>query len=301
MQIGMIGLGRMGANMSRRLLEGGHRVAVFDPNEEAVAAMVAAGAEGRSSLADLVAGLPAPRVLWVMVPSGSTTDETIGALAALLDAGDVVIDGGNSPYKSSVDRARALEARGLRFVDVGTSGGVFGREKGYSLMIGGDRDTVESLRPLFQTLAPGPEGFGRVGPPGAGHFTKMVHNAVEYGIMQAYAEGFQLLKNKEEYHLDLRQVADIWRHGSVVRSWLLDLISDALGDAPGLDGVAPYVEDSGEGRWAVEEALTQETPVPVIASALLARYRSREGDSFAYKLLAAMRNQFGGHAVKPRQ
>jgi 6-phosphogluconate dehydrogenase len=232
------------------------------------------------------------------VPSGRATDETIGALGGLLEAGDVIVDGGNSPYKSTVERARVLEARGLRFVDVGTSGGVFGLENGYSLMVGGDRATVDALKPLFQTLAPGPEGFGRVGPAGAGHFTKMVHNAVEYGIMQAYAEGFQLLKNKQEYDLDLRQVADIWRNGSVVRSWLLDLISNALGEDPELGDVAPYVADSGEGRWAVEEALAQEAPIPVLALALLERYRSREEDSFAYKLLAAMRNHFGGHAIK---
>ncbi len=298
MEIGMVGLGRMGANMTRRLLNGGHRVAVYDPKAAAVAEATSRGAEGCASLAGVVSVLRPPRAVWVMVPAGSPTEEALEALSGLLDAGDVVVDGGNSPYKEAPRRAERLGRRGIRFLDAGTSGGVWGLEKGYALMIGGDRGAFDALRPLFETLAPSPEGFGYVGPYGAGHFVKMVHNAIEYGLMQSYAEGFQLLSNKTDYDLDLEQIADLWRNGSVIRSWLLDLISDAIEENPRLEAIAPYVEDSGEGRWAVEEVLRQETPAPVITLSLLERYRSREGSSFAYKLLAAMRNRFGGHAVK---
>jgi 6-phosphogluconate dehydrogenase len=296
--IGMVGLGKMGANMTRRLLGGGHRVLVFDLNKETVRLAEANGAEGCSSLEEVISRLDTPRVLWVMVPAGDATEETVNALASCLSAGDVIVDGGNSPYKHAIERSRRLKARGIHFIDVGTSGGVFGLENGYALMIGGEPEVVDMLTPIFETLAPNPQGFGRVGPSGAGHFTKMVHNAIEYGAMQAYAEGFQLLKNKQELDLNLEGIASIWRHGSVIRSWLLDLISLALEEDPNLKGIAPYVEDSGEGRWSVQEAFEQETPVPVITLALMERYRSREQDSFAYKLLAAMRNRFGGHAVR---
>ncbi|SFK48115.1 phosphogluconate dehydrogenase (NAD(+)-dependent, decarboxylating) [Lysobacter sp. cf310] len=299
MELGMVGLGRMGANMAERLLRGGHRVTGYDPGAAAREQAAARGIAGAATLADLVAALPAPRVLWLMVPAGRIVDETLAQLLPLLAPGDSVIDGGNSNYKDTMRRAAELAERGLHFVDSGTSGGIWGLAEGYSLMIGGDEDAVERLRPLFETLAPAPDrGWGRVGPSGAGHFTKMVHNGIEYGLMQAYAEGFAIMQRKPGFDLDLHQVAQIWRHGSVVRSWLLDLGADALGKNPALDGIAPYVEDSGEGRWTVAEAIDLDVAAPVITASLLERLRSRESDSFADKLLAAMRNEFGGHKIK---
>ena len=299
MQLGMVGLGKMGANMTTRLLRGGHAVAVFDHNPASVAAATAGGATPATSLAELVGALTVPRAVWVMVPSGDPTETTIAQLAALLSPGDTIIDGGNSNYKESMRRGTVLADAGVAFVDVGTSGGVWGLAEGYALMIGGDTAAVERLRPIFETLAPAPDrGWARVGPSGAGHFTKMVHNGIEYGMMQAYAEGFSILQHKTELALDLAQVAELWRHGSVVRSWLLDLTARALAENPSMKGIAPYVSDSGEGRWTVAEAIDLDVPAPVITLSLLQRLRSRDTDSYADKLLSAMRNQFGGHAIR---
>jgi 6-phosphogluconate dehydrogenase len=299
MDLGMVGLGRMGANMAERLVRGGHRLVGFDPTPAAREQAAARGIEAAASLRELVAALPAPRTVWLMVPAGAVVDATLAELLPLLAAGDVVVDGGNSNYKDTVRRAAQLAERGLHYVDSGTSGGVWGLKEGYSLMIGGDEAAVERLRPIFESLAPAADrGWGRVGPSGAGHFTKMVHNGIEYGLMQAYAEGFAIMGRKDEFGLDLHQIAEIWRHGSVVRSWLLDLSSDALAKNPALDGIAPYVEDSGEGRWTVAEAIDLNVSAPVITASLLERLRSREKDSFADKLLAAMRNEFGGHAIR---
>ncbi len=299
MKLGMVGLGRMGSNMAARLQAGGHSVVAFDRSAEAVAAAVGAGATGAASLEELVGALQAPRAVWVMVPAGEPTEATIAALSKLLTRGDVVIDGGNSFYQDSVRRAKELERHGIDFVDSGTSGGIWGRTEGYSLMIGGRDEVVKRLEPIFQTLAPAADrGWGRVGPPGAGHFVKMVHNGIEYGMMQAYAEGFEILHRKEEFALDLAQVGRIWQHGSVVRSWLLDLTTAALEENPGMEGIAPWVSDSGEGRWTVAEAVDLDVPAPVITLALLARLRSRSEEAYADRLLAAMRNQFGGHAVR---
>ncbi|UHQ22808.1 decarboxylating 6-phosphogluconate dehydrogenase [Lysobacter sp. 5GHs7-4] len=299
MDLGMVGLGRMGANMAQRLVRGGHRVTGYDPGAAAREQAATHGIGAAASLAELVAALPAPRAVWLMVPAGAIVDQTLAELLPLLAPGDTVIDGGNSNYKDTQRRAAELAERGLHYVDSGTSGGIWGLAEGYSLMIGGDEDAVERLRPIFEILAPAPErGWGRVGPSGAGHFTKMVHNGIEYGLMQAYAEGFAIMQRKPGFDLDLHQIAQIWRHGSVVRSWLLDLGADALGKNPALDGIAPYVEDSGEGRWTVAEAIDLDVAAPVITASLLERLRSRESDSFADKLLAAMRNEFGGHKIK---
>ena len=299
MELGMIGLGKMGANMTRRLLKGGHRVVVFDPRPEAVQELEAVGAVGVGLLAELVSKLTAPRSAWVMVPSGQITDETIESLSKLLSAGDTVIDGGNSNYKDSQRHAQTLEAKGLHFIDVGTSGGIWGLAEGYSLMIGGEREVVEHHRPIFATLAPAPDqGWGYVGPAGAGHFVKMIHNGIEYGLMQAYAEGFEIMKAKKEFNLGLHQIAEIWRYGSVVRSWLLDLTARALAEDEDLTGIQAWVPDSGEGRWTVFEAVDLDVAAPVITLSLQRRLRSREAEPFADKLLAALRNQFGGHAVK---
>ena len=299
MKLGMIGLGKMGANMAQRLQQGGHQVTGFDPNADARKALEAKGAASADSLQALVKGLPAPRALWMMVPSGKVTDDTVNALLPLLGTGDTVIDGGNSNYKDSLRRAKLYADKGLGYVDCGTSGGVWGLKEGYSMMVGGDETVVERLRPIFETLAPAKnQGWGRVGPVGSGHFTKMVHNGIEYGLMQAYAEGFSILRHKQEFNLDLHQIGEIWRYGSVVRSWLLDLTTDALGKNPTMEGIAPYVVDSGEGRWTVDAAIELSVPAPVITLALMERFRSRDADSFSDKLLAAMRNEFGGHAVK---
>jgi 6-phosphogluconate dehydrogenase len=299
MEIAMIGLGRMGANMAQRLMRGGHSVVGYDPADAARAALEQKGAGTAASLAQLVAKLEAPRVLWLMVPAGAITDGTITDLTPLLAEGDTLIDGGNSNYRDTLRRAAALAPKKIHYVDSGTSGGVWGLAEGYSLMIGGDEAVCERLRPIFETLAPAADrGWGRVGAVGSGHFTKMVHNGIEYGLMQAYAEGFSILEHKAEFKLDLHQIAEIWRYGSVVRSWLLDLTSDALQKNPTMKGIAPYVADSGEGRWTVAEAIELGVPAPVITLSLLQRLTSRDSDSFSDKLLAAMRNQFGGHEIK---
>ncbi|OIQ94067.1 6-phosphogluconate dehydrogenase, NAD(+)-dependent, decarboxylating [mine drainage metagenome] len=299
MKLGMIGLGRMGANMAQRLIHGGHQVVGFDPKPEARRDLKGKGVESTDSLAMLVTSLPAPRTLWLMIPSGEPVDGALQELQPLLAAGDTIVDGGNSNYKDTLRRARIFDDCGVGYVDCGTSGGVWGMAEGYSMMIGGSEATVERLRPVFEALAPAKNrGWGRVGPVGAGHFTKMVHNGIEYGLMQAYAEGFSILQHKSEFGLDLHQVAEIWRHGSVVRSWLLDLTAHALDNNPGMTGIAPYVADSGEGRWAVAEAIDLDVPIPVITLSLIQRLRSRDSESFSDKLLSAMRNEFGGHAVK---
>lgn len=295
----MIGLGRMGGNMTQRLLKGGHRVVAYDPDEGARRAAQNAGADGAASIAEVAAMLTAPRAVWVMVPAGDVTDATINELADALSAGDAIIDGGNSNYKQTIRRAAAVKARGIEMLDSGTSGGVWGLTEGYSLMVGGDADAFARLEPIFQTLAPSADsGYGRVGPSGAGHFVKMVHNGIEYGMMQAFAEGFELMEAKRDLELDLAQIAEIWRYGSVVRSWLLDLTAAALEESGDLAGIAAYVEDSGEGRWTVEESIELAVPIPVIAASLQARFRSRQSEPFGAKLLAAMRNQFGGHSVR---
>ena len=299
MELGMIGLGRMGGNMAQRLLGGGHRIVAYDPNTEAVHNMAAQGAVAASSVSELAELVAPPRAVWVMVPDGAPTETTIDALAEQLTPGDVVIDGGNSNYKDSMRRASALKTHGLLFLDAGTSGGVWGLKEGYSLMIGGEPEAFRRLEPVFKTLAPGPDrGYGHVGPAGAGHFVKMVHNGIEYGMMQAYAEGFELMRAKDELNLDVAQIAEIWRYGSVVRSWLLDLTASALQEDRDLGSLEAYVEDSGEGRWTVQESIDLGVPIPVIALSLQARFRSRQENPFGPRLLAAMRNQFGGHAVK---
>jgi 6-phosphogluconate dehydrogenase len=299
MKIGMVGLGRMGANMAQRLLLGGHEVTAFDPNADARKALAAKGASSVDSLRGLVNALLVPRFIWLMVPSGKITEDTVAELLPLLSPGDVVIDGGNSNYKDTLRRAEQYRAKALGYVDAGTSGGVWGLKEGYSLMVGGDAENIATLQPIFATLAPDEcRGWGHVGPVGSGHFTKMIHNGIEYGLMQAYAEGFSILAHKREFSLDLHQIGEIWRHGSVVRSWLLDLATDALNKNPTLDGIAPYVPDSGEGRWTASEAIELDVPAPIITLSLIARLRSRDNDSFSDKLLSAMRNEFGGHAMK---
>lgn len=300
MQVGIVGLGKMGGNIARRLSGGGHEVIGFDRDP----AGAGFGGEAQEplllveSLGGLVAALRPPRILWLAIPAGEDTSGVIEKLSPLLDVGDTVVDGGNSLYKDSMTRAEALGRIGVDLLDVGTSGGVWGLENGYSLMIGGAEQSVARLRPIFECLAPSPEsGWGHVGPSGAGHFTKMIHNGIEYGAMQAYAEGFALLERKEEFGLDLHQVAEIWRSGSVVRSWLLDLVSSLLAEDPTLAGIGPSVHDSGAGRWTVDEALDLGIPAPVITLALLERLSSREQRGFSYKLLAGLRNKFGGHTL----
>ncbi|HEU4334362.1 MAG TPA: decarboxylating 6-phosphogluconate dehydrogenase [Candidatus Eisenbacteria bacterium] len=297
MEIGFVGLGRMGKNMVLRLLGGGHRVVGWATSADTVAEAARAGAVGAASLSDLVSRLEErPRTVWTMVPSGDATEETIRNLAALLAPGDTVVDGGNSYYKDSVRRAAYLGERKIDFVDAGTSGGVWGLANGYCLMVGGSESVCRRLEPLFTTLAP-PDGYARVGANGAGHLVKMIHNGIEYGMMQAYAEGLEILQ-ASPYGLDVARVADLWRNGSVVRSWLLDLAAEALREDPSLERVADYVEDSGEGRWTVIESVERAVPAPVLALALQARFRSRQESSFQGRLLAALRNKFGGHAVK---
>ena len=299
MEIGIVGLGRMGVNMARRIRQGGHRVVAYDRDPDARGAAADSGCAVAESLEQLVELLPRPRVVWVMVPSGNPTEGTIAALGGVLEAGDAVVDGGNSNYHDSMRRAENLRRQGIRMIDAGVSGGVWGLTEGYCLMVGGDAETVARVEPVFRTLAPTPEtGYAHVGPLGAGHFAKMVHNGIEYGLMQAYAEGFELMKAKEAFGLDLAQIAEVWRHGSVVRSWLLDLTAAALRQDGELSEIAPWVEDSGEGRWTVEESVELAVPIPVISIALQARFRSRDEGQFAFKLLAAMRNQFGGHPVR---
>ena len=299
MELGMIGLGRMGANMAQRLLRGGHAVVGFDPKAEARAQLERDGGGSADSLQVLVAALPAPRVLWMMVPAGRITDDTMDALAGLLAPGDVVIDGGNSNYKDTLRRAEALAVRQVGYVDCGTSGGVWGLAEGYSLMVGGDKAVVERLRPVFETLAPAADaGWGHVGPVGSGHFTKMVHNGIEYGLMQAYAEGFEIM-HASEYPLDLEKIAKAWMHGTVIRSWLLELAGLAFeANGTDLENIKGWVADSGEGRWTVAEAIDHDVPAPIITLSLLARFASRQDESYSAKVTAALRQQFGGHAVK---
>jgi 6-phosphogluconate dehydrogenase len=300
MHIGMVGLGKMGLNMTRRLIEAGHEVSTFDLNPDAIAESQSFGARPASSLEDLCGQLHAPRQVWVMVPAGGPTEATLEGLAEHLGEGDTIIDGGNARYTDTLRRSEWLaEKYGIHLVDAGTSGGVWGLKEGYSLMIGGPDEAVQALTPIFETLAPSAEtGWGHVGPSGSGHFAKMVHNGIEYGMMQAFAEGFHILEAKEAFGFDLEQVAQIWRHGSVVRSWLLDLAARALGENPELEGIAPYVSDSGEGRWTVQEAIDLDVPAPVITYALIERLGSRVENSYTHRMLSALRNQFGGHAIK---
>jgi 6-phosphogluconate dehydrogenase len=289
----------MGANMTVRLLRGGHEMIVWNRSPQPVQAAAAQGAVPAESIADLVSRLAAPRAAWVMLPAGDVTENMIHQLMDLLSPGDIIIDGGNSNYKESIRRANMVEERGFHFVDVGTSGGVWGLTEGYSLMIGGKKEAVEHLRPIFETLAPAADlGWGHVGPHGAGHFVKMVHNGIEYGMMQALAEGFEVMQQKSELELDVAQIAEVWRYGSVVRSWLLDLTANALKENASLEGIKGWVADSGEGRWTVAEAIELDVPAPVITLSLLMRFVSRQDESYAAKLLAAMRNQFGGHEIK---
>lgn len=323
MQIGMIGLGRMGSNIVRRLLQNDHTCTVFDRNPDAAKALQSEGAVSAEALADLVGKLTAPRIVWIMLPAGAATGSTIEALAGLLEAGDIVIDGGNSYYKDDIDRARMLQTRGLHFVDVGTSGGIWGLERGYCMMIGGETAIVDHLDPIFAALAPGlgdipktpgrdgkesraERGYIHAGPNGAGHFVKMIHNGIEYGLMQAYAEGFAILEaangetlpDGQRFDINLADVAEVWRRGSVISSWLLDLTADALARDPALDAFEGIVQDSGEGRWTVEAAIETAVPVHVLSAALFARFRSRLSANYADKMLSAMRNGFGGH-VEP--
>jgi 6-phosphogluconate dehydrogenase len=299
MELGMVGLGKMGGFMTERLVRGGHRVIGFDRDPAVVQKLAEKGAGSANSLDNIISQLKPPRAIWLMVPAGDPVDETIAALVPHLSAGDTIIDGGNSYYKDSMRRAAALAPKKINFVDCGTSGGVWGITEGYSMMVGGDADVVKRLSPIFETLAPGPDkGWGRVGPAGSGHFVKMVHNGIEYGIMQAYAEGLDLLRHKKEFSLDLLQVGKIWQFGSVIRSWLLDLTVDALSKNPTLSGIEAYVTDSGEGRWTVIEGVDLGVPMPVISGALDTRFRSQDPEPFANKLLAMMRHEFGGHAVK---
>jgi 6-phosphogluconate dehydrogenase len=299
MELGMVGLGRMGGNMATRLVRGGHRVVGQARRPELVQALVGVGGRGTATLPELVQALAKPRALWLMLPAGDPTDSTLQTLYGLLAPGDLLVDGGNSYYKDTLRHATEAAAHGLHFVDVGTSGGIWGLQEGYSMMVGGDPADVEWLRPALETLAPAKDaGWGRVGGHGAGHYVKMVHNGIEYGMMQAYAEGFAILDAKKEYAVDLAEVARIWQRGSVVRSWLLDLAAEALKDRAKLDQIAPYVSDSGEGRWTVLESLDLNVSAPVITLALERRIRSREADPLVEKLLSAMRQEFGGHAIK---
>ncbi len=299
MQLGMIGLGKMGTNMTRRLMQGGHELVVTDLSDDAIKAAEADGATGVKNLAEMAEKLKAPRVAWVMVPSGAPTENTLKGITKVFAKGDLVIDGGNSNYKDTMRRGEMLQGKGIHFVDVGTSGGVWGLAEGYSMMVGGEKEAVDQIMPILETLAPDKEkGWGHVGPSGSGHFVKMIHNGIEYGMMQAYAEGFEIMKAKEDFELDLHQIAEIWRFGSVVRSWLLDLTAEALKDDADLATIKGWVADSGEGRWTILEAIDQDVPAPVITMALFARFASRQDESYGAKLLAAMRNQFGGHPIK---
>jgi 6-phosphogluconate dehydrogenase len=299
MQLGLIGLGKMGGFMAERIHAAGHQVVGFDFSAEAVAKLESTGNVGSSSLEDMVSKLDAPRAVWMMVPSGDPVDKTIAALEKLLSPGDIIIDGGNSNYKDTIRRHGEVTAKGFQYVDCGTSGGVWGLKEGYSMMIGGDKEPVEHLRPIWEALAPAPDkGWGHVGPSGAGHFVKMVHNGIEYGMMQSYAEGFTIMEKKEVLDLNLPQIARIWQYGSVVRSWLLDLTADALEANPTLHGLEAYVADSGEGRWTVFEAIDLNVSAPVITESLIRRIRSREENNFTDRMIAIQRNAFGGHAVK---
>ena len=304
MELGIVGLGKMGKNMARRLARKGHRVVAYNRTIEKAydLSQEEEHVEVAESLSQLAEKLSPPRTAWSMVPAGGVTDKVLDNLVEVLAPGDVIVDGGNSNYKETLRRSRQISEAGLHMVDVGTSGGIWGLKEGYSMMVGGEKEVVERLQPIFESLAPGKEeGWGYVGPNGAGHFVKMVHNGIEYGMMQAYAEGFEILKSKAEFDLDLYRVAEIWRFGSVIRSWLLDLIADALEQDQQLDDIQAWVPDSGEGRWTVFEAIDQDIPAPVITLALMMRLVSRNQENYAAKLLATMRNQFGGHTVKEVQ
>ncbi len=324
MQIGMIGLGRMGANMVRRMMRGGHQCVVFDLNSDSVKQLESEGAAGARSLEDLVNRLSKPRAVWVMVPAGDPTEKTVDALSKFMSGGDVIIDGGNSYFKDDVRRSKALAEKGIHYLDVGTSGGIWGAERGYCLMIGGEKSSFEQVEPIFKTLSPGPgniertpgrenvegtaeNGYLYCGPSGAGHFVKMVHNGIEYGLMQAYAEGFDILRNAQskelppdiQYDLNLRDIAELWRRGSVVGSWLLDLTAMALLENPDLSNYSGFVQDSGEGRWTIISAIEEAVPADVLAVSLFTRFRSRQEYTFAEKILSAMRHKFGGHVERP--
>ena len=296
MELGFVGLGRMGLNMVRRLQRDKHRVVVWDRAAEPVKEAVEAGAVAASGLADLIGKLSAPRAVWVMVPAGAPTEGTVKDLVGLLSSGDTIIDGGNSYYKDDQRRAQELKGRGLHYVDAGTSGGIWGLKLGYCLMVGGEKVIVDKLAPIFKTLAP-ENGWAHMGGVGSGHYVKMIHNGIEYGMMQAYAEGFELM-SKSDYKLNLPAIAELWMHGSVVRSWLLELAASALREDPKLEKIKGYVEDSGEGRWTVYDAIEKDVPAMVLTSSLFTRFRSRQQESFGEKMLAALRNAFGGHAVR---
>ncbi len=299
MKIGFVGLGKMGGSMVERLLNGGHQVAAYDPVHEAVRAAEDKGAIPTDSLQELVDRLDGPRVIWVMVPSGKPTEETITSLSSLLAQGDILIDGGNSFYKDSVRRAETLNAHSISLLDAGTSGGIWGLKIGYCLMVGGKEDVFKKVGPVFKTLAP-EDGYAYMGKSGAGHFAKMVHNGIEYALLQGYAEGFEILNAKKEFGFDLKKIAHLWNQGSVVRSWLLELAEDAFGKDPNLESVRDFVQDSGEGRWTVAEAIENNIPAPVITVSLLERFRSRQDESFSAKVIAALRDEFGGHGVKKK-
>lgn len=296
MDIGFIGLGKMGMNMVTRLCQGGHRVVVFDRSPELITQAESKGATGSASLEDMKAKLPSPRAVWVMVPSGKPTEDTVQHLWTILEENDIVVDGGNTKFHDDIHRAADLKKRGIHYVDAGTSGGIWGLQIGYCLMVGGEKEPVTRLAPIFSTLAP-TDGWAHVGGAGAGHYVKMVHNGIEYSMMQGYAEGFELM-SKSEYNLDLGKIADLWMHGSVVRSWLLELAAGALKNDPKLEGLKGYVQDSGEGRWMIMDAIEKDVPVPTLTTALFTRFRSRQEESFAEKMLAALRNAFGGHAIR---
>jgi 6-phosphogluconate dehydrogenase len=297
MQLAMIGLGRMGGNMSERLMRDGHEMVVFDRSADAIAKYEGLGAKGASSAAEVVAKLRAPRVVWIMVPAGKPVDDTIAMLLPGMEKGDVIIDGGNSNFHDTMRRGQELASKGIEFVDSGTSGGIWGLANGYCLMVGGSEKAFGLCEPIFKSLAP-PDGYAHVGPTGAGHYVKMIHNGIEYGVLQAYAEGYEILHASKQFKLDLHRIARVWNHGSVVRSWMNELAELAFEKDPGLDSLKGYVEDSGEGRWTVQEAIDIDVPAPVITLSLLARLRSRQEESFSAKVIAALRNEFGGHAVK---
>jgi len=297
MRLAMIGLGRMGGNMSERLMKGGHEVIVFDRSAEAITKYAGLGATDSSSAADAAGKMTGPRIVWIMVPAGKPVDETIAALLPALQKGDVIIDGGNSNFRDSMRRAAELQPKGIEFVDSGTSGGIWGLANGYCLMIGASESAFKLCEPIFRTLAPD-NGYAHVGPPGSGHYVKMIHNGIEYGMLQAYAEGYEILNCSRDFKLDLHQIAGVWNHGSVVRSWINELAELAFEKDPKLDALKGYVEDSGEGRWTVQEAIDLDVPAPVITLSLQMRLRSREKESFSAKVIAALRNEFGGHAVK---